>query len=503
MFLMVGCGGNDIESSRGYGYSECSYGSYKCKGGDSYWCGYTNGSNDLIWQLSERCSYSCDDYTGKCTSGSSGENGGGNSGGGNSGGSNAAYQTCCDLAYCFDACSDQNCYDNCLNNSSSVAINDYNYIFECGDIFGCDPDGDGYYDSSCLSTYCGSYLTSCCYAVDNGGDDDCEKEKIECNQDPFAEMMGYYEEISQHCYRETCDSVWHCDTSETCPNGCNFSTGFCNNSSGGGSTSECSSGQYMCTGSYSYYCSGGYWDSGTYCSNGCNSSTGQCNSNSGGGGGSTSECTSGDYKCSGSYSYYCSYGSWTSDQYCSNGCNSSTGKCKSSSGGGSTSECSSGDYKCSGSYSYYCSYGSWTSDQYCSNGCDSSTGKCKSSSGGGGSTTGNKPCIDDFNGAYTGTDSTYLELHWSLEQTGTCGKAEKVTLQVQVGSSYKTLTEKSAYLYDTYSFDAEPYFSSYPYQVYVSLEAKNSYGSTFWSIGCDYKENHFGDYDICYTILHY
>ena len=63
-----------------------------------------------------------------------------------------------------------------------------------------------------------------------------------------------------------------------------------NNGSSGGSITECSSGQYTCTDSYSYYCAGGYWDSGTYCSNGCNSSTGKCNSSSGGGS-SLPECS--------------------------------------------------------------------------------------------------------------------------------------------------------------------------------------------------------------------
>lgn len=65
-----------------------------------------------------------------------------------------------------------------------------------------------------------------------------------------------------------------------------------NNGSSGGSTTECSSGQYTCSGSYSYYCAGGYWDSGTYCSNGCNSSTGKCNSSSGGGSSTLPECSS-------------------------------------------------------------------------------------------------------------------------------------------------------------------------------------------------------------------
>ena len=99
-----------------------------------------------------------------------------------------------------------------------------------------------------------------------------------------------------------------------------------NGSDGGGSASECSSGQYECKNSYSYYCSGGYWNSGEYCSNGCDSSTGMCAS-----------CTTGKYKCDEYYSLICSEGHWDFSDYCSDGCDSSTGRCKNSSGGGGNS----------------------------------------------------------------------------------------------------------------------------------------------------------------------
>ena len=46
---------------------------------------------------------------------------------------------------------------------------------------------------------------------------------------------------------------------------------------------------------------------------------------------SASECLAGDYKCDGSYSYSCYDGYWSYDEYCDNGCNTSTGKCISSS----------------------------------------------------------------------------------------------------------------------------------------------------------------------------
>ena len=98
-----------------------------------------------------------------------------------------------------------------------------------------------------------------------------------------------------------------------------------NGSGGGGSTSGCTSGQYKCDGSYSYYCVGGAWDSGSYCSNGCNLSTGMC-----------SECISGQYKCDNDYSYRCSNGKWDFDDYCIDGCNLSTGKCENGSSGGNS-----------------------------------------------------------------------------------------------------------------------------------------------------------------------
>lgn len=90
-----------------------------------------------------------------------------------------------------------------------------------------------------------------------------------------------------------------------------------NGSGSGNGTSECTSGQYKCDGSYSHYCFGGNWDSGEYCPNGCNSSTGMC-----------AECVSGQYKCNDDYSLRCSDGKWDFDDYCIDGCNSSTGRCE-------------------------------------------------------------------------------------------------------------------------------------------------------------------------------
>lgn len=81
-------------------------------------------------------------------------------------------------------------------------------------------------------------------------------------------------------------------------------------------------------------------------------------------------CTAGKYKCSGTNSMICSDGYWELDEYCAYGCDSSTGKCKSS-------ECTTGEYRCYYSYSQYCNDGLWKFDQTCEGECDSSTGKCK------------------------------------------------------------------------------------------------------------------------------
>jgi hypothetical protein len=115
------------------------------------------------------------------------------------------------------------------------------------------------------------------------------------------------------------------------------------------------------------------------------------------GSGDASECTSGQYKCDGSYSYYCFAGNWDQGEYCSKGCNSSTGMC---------AECASGEYECDGYYSLYCSGGRWNADDYCIDGCDSSTGKCKNTSGGGGNSGNSGDCSDIYDCYYECEDSS-------------------------------------------------------------------------------------------------
>ena len=204
-----------------------------------------------------------------------------------------------------------------------------------------------------------------------------------------------------------------------------------NNSGGGSSTSVCSYGEYECHGNDSYFCghSGDdlMWLLRENCSNGCDYYSGKCSSDSNGdsgdngdGGdtdpGNSAECTSGKFKCVGNESHYCnSNGSWVYDSRCENGCDSSTGKCKTNSGnddpdtsdsgdngdsdhgdssdpdtdsGGGSSvieQCDVGSFTCkTGSsdgkeYSFRCSNDDFNYHNYetCKAGCDSSTGKCK------------------------------------------------------------------------------------------------------------------------------
>lgn len=224
-------------------------------------------------------------------------------------------------------------------------------------------------------------------------------------------------------------------------------------SSSGGSYSECSSGDRKCSGSYSYYCDGGYWEADEYCSNGCNSSTGRCNSSSGGGsssGGDYSECDYGDYKCDGDSSYRCSGGSWSYDEYCSNGCNYSTGKCNSSSGGGNSSECDYGEYRCSYNVSQRCSSGKWVDDQSCLGvGCNDSTGKCKTADE-------ISPCPPKLSASVSGSS---VKMSWSYSTSSGCGTPSWATLKYYDSyyGEYKEVESKSASSFKSYTLSVSGY----------------------------------------------
>ena len=293
MGLMVGCGGGSNNGDGGTsGTSVCSYGSYECHGDDSYYCGYPNSGNDLMWMLAEKCYNGCDSWSGKCYSNSDGD-------GGNNGGSG-----------------DNGSSDNNGNNSGNNDAECTSGKFKCigSESYYCNSLGSWVYDARC----------------ENGCDSATGKCKSNSNDDT--------------------------DSGDSSDSG--------NNDHGdSGSTSECTSGKYKCNGSYSYYCSNGYWNSGEYCSDGCDSSTGRCSTNSEG-------CSSGKYRCSNdNTSMLCSDGYWEFYEHCDYGCDSSTGKCK-------AAACSIGEEKCSGNI-YYCENGQWKLKSQCGYGCDSSTMTCK------------------------------------------------------------------------------------------------------------------------------
>ena len=232
-----------------------------------------------------------------------------------------------------------------------------------------------------------------------------------------------------------------------------------NNSS---SSSKCDSNYdyYKCSNSSRYVCLNGSWSMIENCPYGCDYSTGRCNSSSGGGnggGGNYSECDYGDYKCDGNSSYRCSGGSWSYDEYCSNGCSYSTGKCNSGSGsGGNYSECDYGDYKCDGNSSYRCSGGSWSYDEYCSNGCSYSTGKCNSSSGSGSSSSEHSPCPPKLTGSVSGSS---VKLSWSYSSSSGCGTPTTATLKYYNDSygSWEEVKSSSASSFKSYTLSVSTY----------------------------------------------
>ena len=86
--------------------------------------------------------------------------------------------------------------------------------------------------------------------------------------------------------------------------------------------------------------------------------------------GDDESCTVGKYKCKGSNSYLCKDNLWNFEEYCEYGCDSATGKCK-------TTECSGNEYSCYYEYtSRHCENGHWKTES-CEGGCDEATGKCR------------------------------------------------------------------------------------------------------------------------------
>ena len=266
-FVFAACGGGSSSSSENNN-QECTPGEFECVGSESYYC------NSLgAWVYDTRCEDGCNDSTGRCYSDSGNNNDHGDSSDSGSGNDNT--------------------------------------------------------DSS-----------------DTSADSTCTVEgSFRCNGD-----------LKQECTSGT----WN--TLEKCDYGCDPVTQKCL------SSTECKTGEYECIAGNLSYCNNNFWEIKEKCEYGCDASMRQC---------LPEDCyTTRIYLCGDSNeqgysqaSYYCEDGIWHYDQTCKTGdCDSSTGKCK---------ECSSGEYKCSDSYSYSCSNSFWDSGTYCGNGCDSSTGKCK------------------------------------------------------------------------------------------------------------------------------
>ena len=79
MFLMIACGGsdskNDDNKNQNQSSGVCTYGTYECHGEDSYFCGYLDSSNDVMWIFAEKCNNDCNSSTGKCVEDSNSGNG--------------------------------------------------------------------------------------------------------------------------------------------------------------------------------------------------------------------------------------------------------------------------------------------------------------------------------------------------------------------------------------------------------------------------------------------
>lgn len=268
MAFMVGCGGSSNSSGENSGNSICHYGEYECHGDDSYFCGYSG--DDLMWLLSEECSYGCE------------------------------YGKCIDSS---DSGSDSSASDD---NSSECTSGKFKCVGD--ESHYCNSTGSWVYDSRCENG-CDSSTGKC---KTNSGD----------NEEPSTDLTCV-DEGSYRCYddklRQQCNSgTWK--TVEECEYECNTTTSKCEDDKG------CKSGEYKCTSAkLSSYCENNFWKVNEECEYACDYSTGKCKD---------SECTTGEYLCGDSKdegfsyaSYYCSQGYWTYDHTCPGKCDSSTGKC--------------------------------------------------------------------------------------------------------------------------------------------------------------------------------
>lgn len=338
-------------------------------------------------------------------------------------------------------------------------------------------------------------LAAMILAVGCGGDDSSSRDGNFSSADSSLCSYGTYECIDNDSY--FCGYGYGYDLalrlSQTCNNGCDYSTGKCSSSSNEGnsgenssgedsigdnsdgnsgesSASECSPGQYKCEGNYSFYCYGGSWGYYDDCATaGCNHGTGQCNSGGGddvgGGSGAGNECTLSDQPmCADVFTYkYCDNGYWkmcACNGTCIQGyCNTPDSSCDAYCDG-------SNEYKCENSHLYQC-WGLWKYYGDCQYGCNASLNGCNSNSGGGGSGGGSSgggdsssksPCPPKMTGSVS---SSTVKLSWSYSTSSGCGTPTTTTLKYYIADldTWDEVKSSSSSSFTSYSLGITGYGS--------------------------------------------
>ena len=332
--------GNGSSNQNSSETSVCSYGTYECHGNDSYYCGYPESSNDLMWSFAEKCDNGCNEQTGKCkTDSDAGNNGGsGNNGNnnGNSSGNNDEQAIPCTR--------DENYYE------TKKCIDGHSYSCEC---ISHDENENG-------EEICNKYLwikNDICKGGCNESTGQCEKAECSIEQ-AEAEVYECFEDYSFKCEKDD-SSHAHWEKQNFCIIGCNESTGRC---------PLCEEDTFMCHGDYfgdySLVCEYDGWKIKDLCFTGCNESTGKCN-----------PCQENTFVCyedstyNYSYSYKCKNSNFESYDNCGkSGCNSSSGKCR-------CTDFVEGYKSCDYSELRTCINGVWEIE-ICDYGCDSKTLSC-------------------------------------------------------------------------------------------------------------------------------
>ncbi|MBO4441669.1 hypothetical protein J5834_06080 [bacterium] len=187
------------------------------------------------------------------------------------------------------------------------------------------------------------------------------------------------------------DLIWV--RSETCEYGCDYYSGRCSSGSNSGSgdngnTQEnaCNNGDYRCSGNARLQCQNNSWEFAETCENGCDASTGYCNTKSSGNdenvdseeNENTVICNENEYECSGNQKMKCKDNDWTVAETCANGCENK--ECLET----QPDTCTDGSLKCSddGSTVMICKNNDWGEHETCLISCNSKKNKCVECSSG-------------------------------------------------------------------------------------------------------------------------